>query len=162
MKIYNETLDFLDSINIRDIFGYISQRVFIDGAFFGYVNEFEDNRITITQLNPNYCRSRDTSAYGTACVEFNVQYFARYTDEKDREKTLRNFPKGVRSYWNAYSTGKVISPWVRLATESSCAFFMDPKCVPPIYSSIIDIVNFSDYKNIEKKRDSSELEKLLV
>lgn len=162
LKIYNETLDFLDSINIRDIFGYISQRVFIDGAFFGYVNEFEDNRITITQLNPNYCRSRDTSAYGTACVEFNVQYFARYTDEKDREKTLRNFPKGVRSYWNAYNTGKVISPWVRLPTESSCAFFMDSKCAPPIYSSIIDIINFSDYKNIEKKRDSSELEKLLV
>lgn len=162
LKIYNETLDFLDSINIRDIFGYITQKVLVDGAFFGYVNEFDDNKITITQLNPNYCRSRDTSAYGTACVEFNVQYFARYQDKADLEKTLKNFPAGVRSYWNAYHAGKVISPWVRLATESSCAFFMDNKCTPPIYSSIIDIMNFGDYKNIEKKRDSSELEKLLV
>jgi hypothetical protein len=95
-------------------------------------------------------------------VEFNVQYFARYQDKADLEKTLKNFPAGVRSYWNAYHAGKVISPWVRLATESSCAFFMDNKCTPPIYSSIIDIMNFGDYKNIEKKRDSSELEKLLV
>nr|DAF17813.1 MAG TPA: portal protein [Caudoviricetes sp.] len=113
-------------------------------------------------MNPNYCRSRDTSAYGTACVEFNVQYFARYQDKTDLEKTLKNFPAGVRSYWNAYHAGKVVSPWARLATESSCAFFMDNKCTPPIYSSIIDIMNFGDYKNIEKKRDSSELEKLLV
>ena len=88
LKIYNETLDFLDSINIRDIFGYITQKVLVDGAFFGYVNEFDDNKITITQLNPNYCRSRDTSAYGTACVEFNVQYFARYQDKTDLEKHL--------------------------------------------------------------------------
>lgn len=162
LKVYNDTLDFLDSINIRDIFGYITQKVLIDGAFFGYVNKFDGNRITITQLNPNYCRSRDTSAYGTACVEFNVQYFLRYEDKEDLNKSLHNFPKEVRSHWAAYNTRKVMSPWVRLPVESSCAFFMDNKSVPPIYSSIIDIINFGDYKNIEKKRDSSELEKLLV
>ena len=74
LKLYTDTLDFLDNINIKDTFSYISKRVLLDGAFFGYVNTFDDNRITITQLNPNYCRSRDTSAYGTAMVEFNVLY----------------------------------------------------------------------------------------
>lgn len=39
---------------------------------------------------------------------------------------------------------------------------MDSNCAPPIFDTLIDILNFGDYKNIEKKRDSSELEKLLV
>lgn len=162
LKIYNQTLDFLDNLNIRDIFGYITQQVLIEGAFFGYVNDFKDNRITITQLNPEYCRSRDTSAYGTACLEFNVQFFTIYTDEQDRIRTLNAFPIEVKRHWEAYRRGSVPTPWIRLNPAYSCAFFMDSQCAPPIFDTLIDILNFGDYKNIEKKRDSSELEKLLV
>ena len=162
LKIYNQTLDFLDNLNVRDIFGYITQQVLIEGAFFGYVNDFKDNRITITQLNPDYCRSRDTSAYGTACLEFNVQFFTIYTDELDRIRTLNAFPIEVKRHWEAYRQGTVPSPWIRLNPAYSCAFFMDSNCAPPIFDTLIDILNFGDYKNIEKKRDSSELEKLLV
>ena len=162
LKIYNQTLDFLDNLNIRDIFGYITQQVLIEGAFFGYVNDFKDNHITITQLNPDYCRSRDTSAYGTACLEFNVQFFTIYTDELDRIRTLNAFPIEVKRHWEAYRQGTVPSPWIRLNPAYSCAFFMDSNCAPPIFDTLIDILNFGDYKNIEKKRDSSELEKLLV
>lgn len=162
LKIYNQTLDFLDNLNIRDIFGYVTQQVLIEGAFFGYVNDFKDNRITITQLNPDYCRSRDTSAYGTACLEFNVQFFTIYTDELDRIRTLNAFPIEVKRHWEAYRQGTVPSPWIRLNPAYSCAFFMDSNCAPPIFDTLIDILNFGDYKNIEKKRDSSELEKLLV
>lgn len=162
LKLYTETLDFLDNINIKDIFSYISKRVLLDGAFFGYVNNFDDNKITITQLNPNYCRSRDTSAYGTAMLEFNVLYFNKYTDPIDLKKTLNNFPNEVKKHLVAYRSGKVSTPWVRLPAESSCAFFMDNSCTPVFFDSIIDVINFNDYKKIEKKRDSSELEKLLV
>ena len=77
----------------------------IDGAFYGYVNFFDDNKITITQLNPDYCRSRDTSAYGTACVEFNVMYFTKYTNEQDLKRTLRNFPNEVKRHWELYRNG---------------------------------------------------------
>ena len=162
LKLYTDTLDFLDNINIKDTFSYISKRVLLDGAFFGYVNTFDDNRITITQLNPNYCRSRDTSAYGTAMVEFNVLYFNKYTDEADLRKTLNNFPNEVKRHLNAFRKGEVPTPWVRLSAENSCAFFIDSHCTPVFFDSIIDIINFDDYKKIEKKRDSSELEKLLV
>lgn len=163
LKLYNLTLDFLDALNIRDIFGYITKRVLIDGAFYGYINRFENNLITITQLNPNYCRSRDTSAYGTACVEFDVRYFLKYSqNQEDLDRTLKAFPDNVKKYWNAYHAGKTTDSWCRLPVKESCAFFMDKKAVPPLYSSIIDIINFNDYKTIEKKRDSSELQKLLV
>lgn len=162
LRVYNETLDFLDGINIKNIFSYISKKVLEDGAFFGYINNFDGNRITITQLNPDYCRSRDTSAYGTPIVEFNVLYFSKYIDDQDRARTLKAFPPEVRRYADMYFTRKMPSPWVRLSAENSCAFFIDNKCIPPFFDTIIDIINFSDYKKIEKKRDSSELEKLLV
>lgn len=162
LRIYNETLNFLDGVNIRDVFGFISQKVLIDGAFYGYVNLFDDNRITITQLNPDYCRSRDTSAYGTACVEFNVMYFTKYTNEQDLKRTLRNFPNEVKRHWELYRNGQTPTPWVRLAAEASCAFFFDNYSLPPLFDTLIDIINYNDYKDIEKKRDSSELEKLLV
>lgn len=169
LKLYNETLDYLDKLNVRDVFGYISQRVLVDGAFFGYVNDFDDDRTTITQLNPNYCRSRDTSAYGTATVEFNVQFFAQYAgNEDDMARALKSVPKDVRRYWNLYRKGKVTDSWVMLPVEKSCAFFMgdgggDRGLAPPIiFDTITDIMNFGDYKNIEKTRDSAELEKLLI
>lgn len=164
-KIYFDTLDFLDNLNIEDTFGFIASRMLVDGAFFGYLTFFQDNKVTITMLDPNYCISRYKSAYGTNLVEFDVRFFEKYADLKERDRAIANFPPIVKTVWNKYKSGTMPvnwEPYAMLPAETSCAFLFGGISVPPFFDTIIDIINFNDYKEIEKRRDTQELEKLLV
>lgn len=163
-KIYINTLDFLDNINIEEVFGFIATRMLVDGAFYGYLNFFDGDKMTITALDPNFCITRYKSPYNTNIVEFDVRYFNKYTDEREREKVLNSFPKVVRSTWRKYQQGKIknCNYYAMLPPEESCAFQFGGIPIPPFFDTIIDIINFNDYKDIEKRRDTQELEKLLV
>lgn len=163
-KIYNQTLDFLDRINIEDTFGFIATRMLVDGAFYGYINFFDEDRITITMLDPNYCVTRFKSPYNTNIVEFDIRFFNKYIDEEEREIALNSFPKVVRNAWRKYQKGKNKDGnyYVMLPPEESCAFQFGGVPIPPFFDTIIDIINFNDYKDIEKRRDTQELEKILV
>lgn len=163
-KLYIQTLDFLDNLNIEDTFGFIATRMLVDGAFYGYVNFFEGDRVTITMLDPNFCVSRYKSAYNTNIVEFDIRFFNKYTDDKEREMALRCFPKSVRTLWKKYKNGnmKDFNYYAVLPPEESCAFQFGGLPIPPFFDTIIDIINFNDYKDIEKRRDTQELEKLLI
>lgn len=163
-KLYIQTLDFLDHLNIEDTFGFIATRMLIDGAFYGYINFFDDDRVTITMLDPNYCISRYKSPYNTNIVEFDVRFFNKYTDEKELNEALDSFPKSVKSLWRKYQNGTIKNGnyYAMLPPEESCAFQFGGIPVPPFFDTIIDIINFNDYKDIEKRRDTQELEKILV
>ena len=163
-KIYYKTLDFLDHFNIEDTFGFIATRMLVDGAFYGYLNFFDDDRITITMLDPNYCITRFKSPYNTNIVEFDVRFFNKYTDKKELDAALNAFPDSVKKMWNRYNNGKMKDNnyYAILPPEQSCAFQFGGVPIPPFFDTIIDIINFNDYKDIEKRRDTQELEKILI
>lgn len=162
--LYTKTLDFLDHINIEDTFGFIATRMLVDGAFYGIVNFFDDDRITITMLDPNYCVSRYKSPYNTNIVEFDVRFFNKYTNEIELNGALSNFPKSVKTLWKKYKKGAILDNnyYAVLPPEESCAFQFGNIPIPPFFDTIIDIINYNDYKDIEKRRDTLELEKLLI
>lgn len=160
-ELYKKSMDFIDHINIPLTFQKIAQEVIVDGVFYGYVN-IEDGRTVITRLNPNYCRKRYQSFYGTQLVEFNLQYFDTYTDSKEKTAALKHFPLQIRRKYENYRQIANGNPWIVLPTNLACAFSLGSNTTPVIYDSIIDILNFNDYKNIEKQRDSQELQKLLI
>jgi len=162
-KLYNESLSFLDGFNVEETFQNIATSIMVEGAFFGYLTFSENGKTLITRLDPNYCQTRYISSFGTKIVEFNVQYFDRYTDEDELKEVLKSFPKEVRKAKKMYDNGVISSPWAVLPAEESCAFtFSNGNIYPPLFDTIIDIINFDDYKDIEKKRDSQELEKILI
>lgn len=163
-KIYTETLQLLDNLNLESTLQEISRKVIIDGAYYAYINVFPDHHITLTSLDPNYCRSRDKSAYGTDIVEFNLTYFSTY-EEKDLKQTLNKFPRNVVLAYKEWAEGRSLTPWVKFDAGSACAFSFNSdyeKAFPRLFSSLIDIINYDDYKEIEKEKDKNELEKLLV
>lgn len=165
-KMYSNALFYLDSFNIEETFQRIATKVFVDGAFYGYVTKSENAQI-ITMLDPNYCRTRFVGDCNTAIVEFDVNFFLGYSKE-EREAAFEDMPKIIKTTWNllygANQSNGIFDEtrYAILPAEESCAFFMNDKCTPPMFDTIIDIINFNDYKDIEKRRDTQELQKLLV
>lgn len=164
MKKYEKALNLLDNLcnggTIRTIVTYI----FVDGAFFGYVNRFKDDRATITVLDPTYCRSRFKSAYNTDLVEFSVMYLDLLTPE-ELQGMRRTLPSVVFDHYRAWRNGDILSPWVLLPAESACAFFLDDVTgnhTPPTVDSIPDILDYEATKENEQEREQMELEKILV
>lgn len=50
-----------------------------------------------------------------------------------------------------------------LSPSEACAFSFDKKKpFPRLFDTLIDIVNYNDYKEIEKKKAKNELSKILV
>lgn len=160
LKNFNSALKLLDNLNIEDTFREITKNVLIDGAYFAYINKLEDGHITLTQLNPNFCRIRERSAYNTDVVQFDLSFFDTYP-EKDRALLLKRFPEIVQSaYKNRISK---YPEWVSLSPSEACAFSFDKKKpFPRLFDTLIDIVNYNDYKEIEKKKAENELSKILV
>lgn len=162
-KLYNSTLSFVDGLDIEATFQKIATCMMVEGCFFGYVTFCENNRTTITKLDPDFCRTRYLSVFNTRIVEFDVRYFNKYNDENELKDTLKAFPKEVRKTYNLLASGRSDNYWAVLPPEESCAFtFAVPNNLPPLFDSIVDMLNFDTYKEIEKKRDSQELSKILI
>lgn len=164
LKKYEKALDLLDNLcnggTIRTIVTYI----FVDGAFYGYVNRFKDNRATITVLDPTYCRSRFKSAYNTDLVEFSTMYLD-LLDEEEFRAMQQTLPEEVFQHYRAWKDGYILSPWVVLPAESACAFFLDDVTgmhTPPTVDSVPDILDYEATKENEQEREEMELEKILV
>ena len=164
LKKYEKALNILDNLccggTIRTIVTYI----FVDGAFYGYVNRFKDNRSTITVLDPNYARSRFKSAYNTDLVEFNVMYFDLLTAEE--AMGLRStLPEEAYEHYLAWKAGRISTPWFIFPAESACAFFLDDVTgvhTPPTVDTVPDILDYESTKENEQEREEMELEKILV
>lgn len=162
-KLYFNVLSLLDNMNIAQTFGNISQRVLLNGVYYGYVNVFPQNKVTFTELNPDYCRSINTSAYGTKLVDFNLTFFEQYkSNPADLEMTLANFPEEVRLEWKLFDLGVRSNPWITLPPNFSCAFMLGSSTAPILFDAVIDSINYEEYKDLEKEKDESELEKILV
>lgn len=164
LKKYERGLRMLDHLcdggTIRTMVTY----VFVDGAFYGYVNEFPDDRYTITVLDPAYCRSRFKSPYNTDLVEFNTQYFSLLTEE-ELAGFRQNVDPAAFDHWIAWNAGRVATPWYVFPAEKACAFFLDDvtgKHTPPVVDTINDILDYDETKDNEQKREAQELEKILV
>ena len=90
-KLYDESLEYLDGFEIEATFAQIAQRMLVDGAFYGYVTDFGNEGQVITMLDPDFCRSRYKSPYGTNIVEFDVSFFIGYTEE-ERNQAFKTLP----------------------------------------------------------------------
>ena len=164
-KKYAKALKTLDNLCGNGLCRDIVTEVLICGSYYGYINTFKNGESVLTALDPQYCRTRFKSIYNTDLVEFNVTYFDTLKDEIDFWKVLNNMPEEiVEHYWN-WKKNKVLTPWANFPPHKACAFFLDSSDglhLPPIFDTIVDIINFDEEKEMEKEKDAQSLEKLLV
>ncbi len=165
LRDFQQCLDLVDSLSIKQLLKDITFYVFKDGAYYGYLRD--DFAAPVMQQLPfNYCRSRFKSKNKNV-IEFNISYFDKeYRTTEDRQEVLKQFPKEFNKYYQqlkagTLNPGKLDREWVLLDLDRAIAFkFPDGK--PFFFSSIIDLIELRESKLVDIQRDKLALFLLLV
>lgn len=159
MARYNAALDFLDKLNVAPTMQYITSRILLQGAYYGFLRVFNGG-VTIQELPIEYCRSRFKSPNGVYLLEFNVRYFETLGENPG---VLDAFPAEVRLYYQRYKekTNEKIDPWMPVPATLGVAFYFED-FIPLFARSIPEFYRLEQAQDREADRDKEELEKLLI
>ena len=94
-KRYRQALEYIDKINLQDLFTRLSIRVLLDGCYYGVLVTLDKNNLTVLDLPGCYCRSRFKDIHGKDLIEFDVTYFYTILDKEARAQTLSIYPEEV-------------------------------------------------------------------
>lgn len=159
-KSYNNALSLIENINPQISFVEFAVKVLVEGAFYGMVSTSMSGEKSVISLPFSYCRSRFKTYEGVDVVEFNVRYFDTIWDHAKRIECLKTYPQEVRNAYNFYKN-KGGTNWYRVPVEDGVHFKLHEE--RPFLSDIIPaVIDFGEYREIEKARDKQELEKLIV
>lgn len=159
-KNYNKVLDFVHDLNLKILSKHIAIRILAEGSYYGVLREFPDGKIAVQDLPSNYCRTRFKNQDELDIVEFKVTYFDTIKEKEVRDQVLKTFPKELRLGYNKYKN-RSGDPWVVVDPDKGIHFnIVDER---PLFSSILPaIIDFNEYREIEKTKDKQELKSLLV
>lgn len=161
MDSYNMALDFIGKLNLRPLSRHIALQVLKEGAYYGVFREVEKDVFAIQDLPANYCRNRFKNQDGISTVELNLRYFDTITDKTRRIKVLKSFGKATEKAYIAYKSGKSEDWWYMFEPEQSLYFTIADE--RPFFSSILPaVIDFNEYREIEKKKDMQDLKSILV
>lgn len=157
---YNDALSYIHKLNLKTLSKHIAIRVLAEGAYYGVLRDFGPDGVVVQDLQAKYCRSRFKNQYDVDIVEMDVSYFDTIRDQNIRIETIKGFPKEIRSGYNSYKN-RGADKWVMIEPGNGLYFtLVDER---PFFSSILPaIIDFKDYRVLEKEKDSQDLSSLLV
>jgi hypothetical protein len=158
---YDNAIEYIDNLNIKDLFTTFAVKVFSEGAYYGLISQSENGKLeNVLTLPFEYCRSHFKNYKGIAIVEFNLQYFDKIYDKEKRIACLRTFPIEIRKAYNSYKN-KATSYWYQIPEEDGIYFNLCEE--RPFLSDIIPaIIDFNEYRIIEKNKDKQDLQKIVT
>lgn len=158
-KKYYDTVNFMDNFPFVDACTNFALKALVDGAYYGIIKDFGDS-IVIHDLPFEYCRSRFKNAQNVDIIEMDMKYFDQIRDEGLRKASLKSFPKEIQKGYQMYQANSQLR-WVFVPDEMGIYFkIFEEK--PFFLNTIPAILEFKDYKEIEKNKDSQEIKKILV
>lgn len=157
---YDKALDVLEGLKPELICPQIALKVLVEGAYYGMLSKSNSGKLTLIDLPYGYCRSRYKTYDNIDIVEFNLSYFDTILNQENRIACLKTYPNEIRIAYNNYKN-KNLSNWYQVPAEYGVHFnFYEDR---PLLADIIPaVVDFSEYREIEKAKDKQELNKLLV
>lgn len=157
---YNDALEFIHFLDLKNMSKHVAIRVLSEGAYYGVLYDYGENGIVVQDLPSAYCRSRFKNQFNVDIVEMDVTYFDTIRDKETRVETLKAYPKTIRLGYNAYKNRNG-DKWVMLEPGEGIYFtLVDER---PFFSSILPaIIDFNEYREIEKAKDKQDLKALLV
>ena len=157
---YEKALEFIQFLGLKQLSKHIAIRVLAEGAYYGVLHDYGNDGIVVQDLPAKYCRSRFKNQHNVDIVEFDVTYFESIRDQSQRIQALKSFPKEIRNGYNAFKNRRA-EKWVMIEPGSGLYFtLVDER---PFFSSVIPaIVDFADYRVLEKQKDTQDLNSLLV
>ena len=168
LKNFFKALKFLDDFEVKKFFGEVALKVIRYGCYYGYIID-QNDKISIQELPPQYCRVRYT-VNSKPAVQFNMKFFDDlYQDSQQRAKVLKLFPEDFRKGYKAFKTGKLkpdfsgdSSGWYLLEIGKVVKFNLNGEDYPPFISVIPDIIDLDEAKDLDKKRMAQKLLKIII
>lgn len=147
IKSFNDVLFFLDTFQIKKMFGEIALKVIKNGCYYGYII-YNNNSAYIQELDINYCRSRFNTG-GKPAVEFNMKFFDdAYPEASYRMRILDAFPKEFKKGYLLYKEGKLPpevrgdkAGWYLLDPQLTCKFNIHDNDYPLFINAIPALVD---------------------
>ena len=163
-KKYFQAIDYIDNLNLPNLFFDISLRVLRDGAYRGVITKLDKTGFTKLELPLAYTRVRFKHPTGEDILEFDVTYFNQFKNSPDSnlEAILRGYPDEIRKYYLAYSKGKKKSRWCMLLKTFTFSFSIGDTITPMFLATIPAILDYDETVDVEKARDLEEIKKLLI
>ena len=161
-KRFRIALEYLNKLDLVNVFTRISIHVLIYGSYYGLIQTLDKDNFIIFDLPIGYARSRFTDIYGNHIVDFDVTYFDDINDPGAREETLQAYPPYISNYYLMYKANEVSSSWVRIPVECGICFtFFDDE--RPLFLNIIPTtIQYEDAVDTEQDRAFEEIKKILV
>lgn len=171
---------FIDNLDIEQELPRIFSIMLVDGVYYGFFKECDNNRVIFQDLDPNYCRTRYKSSHNLPVLEFDLTYFIKIEGTKPITKVdeLQLYPSYVVKAYNKYFKNIVKKNtngedyiesrkdleqgrWLIIPDYLGVVFYY--KDTKPFFSTVIEsIEDLNEYKGIEKALDKQELKKILL
>ena len=168
LKNYYKALAFVDKACLPQELSRIFTIMLVDGAYYGLIYDTPNGSIIFGDLPRAYCRTRFRSNNGNQILEFNVSYFNTFTEIKERELVLSNFPKPIIEYYKRWSKGEEDNPWYLCQEHEGVAFVCSldgnasSNTLPFFIQTIPAISRLKDYKDADLDAVENELSKLVI
>lgn len=159
-KRYYESLEFFNKLNFEKLCQNFTLKVMVEGAYYGILRDYGADGVGIQDLPFNYCRTRFKTPDGIDIVELNLQYFDNIRDKVLRDQCLATFPSDVKKAYNAYKNRNE-GKWHMLEPGVGIHFCLYEER-PFMLNVIPAIIDFDEYRELEKDKDKQELKKILV
>ena len=161
-KRYYAGLEYIDKINIVDLFTRISVKVLVDGSFFGLIQNLDKNNLVIFDLPSEYSRSRFRDIYGNDIIEFDVSYFNTILDEYSRQSALNAYPTFISNYYKKWLKGKASTSWLTIPVDMGVCFSFFDNYRPLFLNVIPATIQYDEAVDTERERDLEEIRKIIV
>ena len=159
-KKYYNALEFFNKLNFEKLCQNFTLKVLIEGAYYGMLRDYGGGVFGIQNLPFKYCRVRFKTPEDLDVVEFDLSYFDTIRDKDKRDQCLKSFPREVIKAYNSYKN-KNNNKWCLLEPGTGIHFCLYEER-PFMLNTIPAIIDFEEYKEIEKEKDTQELKKILV
>lgn len=170
---YHLAVERLENFHAKKNFTEISQKVLIQGVYYGYVVKGSNNSFYLQELPPNYCR-HIWDVGDSPVVEFNVKFFDdNFKDDYTRKSVLKAFPDEIRKCYEDYQKGKkfktlqigdqqATTNWCALNPDNTVRFTLNGREYPPFITVVPHLLNLDEAQELDKKRTAQRLLKIII
>jgi hypothetical protein len=153
---YVNTINFLETMNLKHEFSKLIYRAMIDDVAYGYEYSLK-NSFFFDILNPDYC-SISSIEDGVYNYSFSFDYFDRYPKELDR------FADEFKEKYEIYKADKRNKKWQELdSSKTICIKISDTEhTIPPLAGIFEEIYTLYTYKDMQMSKTELENYLLLV
>lgn len=159
---YNAAINYIEDTDWTTFLGHWSLKAVMDGAYYGIIKSSKEKFLAM-DLPTQYCRSINRDMQGNDIVEFNVAYFSKFKDEKEREAELALYPPVIVRAFRQHEKqfGGILDAWVIVPSDIAIHFSFFGGA-PPFLGVIAAILEYGETTEAEMAKLKDEVRKILI